>query len=482
MSLSEQLLHIGSSLSGIYPELFLVAFFLLAIIFQLAMPARHQESPVVLIGLHGAGAVVFLGLLLYQQHTGAEGLLFEHMLESSANATFFKILIALAWIAALFHIAIARYRFLPEFSLLMASAVVGASLLCLSANLLMVYLSIELISLSSYLLVALSPKAKASEGGLKYLLFGGISSAIMLYGISFVYGLTGTLDLGPDMWPQLSEAPPVVLATTSLLLLGGLLFKLSLIPFHIWTPDTYQAAPTPIVSFLSAVPKIAVLLALARIVFALPAPALPLLGGIALISMTIGNVGALWQRNARRLMAYSTIAQAGYLITGLLVTGDAGLRAATFYLIAYVLLSMSAFLLIDLFAPQTETDLEGFSGKGKKWVSGGIAVTIVMVGLAGLPPTVGFTGKWLVFSVMWSSYAENGETWRLILLAGGILNAAISLAYYLKIPYLLFFKNPVPDPDKTAAPQMLAYPIVAVSIIAITLLLFFKPEWVLHWI
>jgi NADH-quinone oxidoreductase subunit N len=483
LSLSEQLQHIGQSLTGIYPELFLVVFFLAALILELALPHDETKSAVSrpILVLHWIGAVTFLGLLAWQMEWAERRSLFGHMLELTDQSIFFKALVGISWLITLFHIQKLNYRFQPVFFVLLATAVLGASLLCMASNLLMVYLSIEIISLSSYLLVGLSPYAKASEGGLKYLLFGAISSAIMLYGISFIYGLTGTLDLGPELWTSLDQAPSLVLMTTSLLVLGGLLFKLSLIPFHIWTPDTYEATPTPIVSFLSAVPKIAVLLALVKLVESLPEATLPLLGGIALISMTAGNVGALRQDNARRLMAYSTIAQAGYLIVGILILGKTGVNTATFYLIAYMLLSMSAFLLIDLFAPQTDTALKQLEGKGKLWTIGGIAVIVVMVGLAGLPPTIGFTGKWLIFSALWESYSTTGERWKFILLTGGILNAAISLAYYLKIPYLLFFKEIQKTEEGQTAPSLngLSSSLVAALVIFLALLFFFQPQLLL---
>lgn len=479
MALLDQLHHIRQSLSGIFPELFLVVFFLSVLLCELFLHKQDQpqEPRKAIPVLHFCGAAIWLGLLIVQWYTGERGMLFGQMIQLDDKSIFLKILLAAAWLATLFHIRFLGYKFQPEIYALLASAVLGAGLLCMASNLLTLYLSIELISLSSYLLVSLSPYPKASEGGLKYLLFGGVSSAIMLYGISLVYGLTGSLDINPEMWAPLYEASPLVLHVTILLTLGGLLFKLSLIPFHIWTPDTYEAAPTPIISFLSAVPKIAVLLALYRVVAALPAGVLPVIGGIALISMTAGNAGALWQTNARRLMAYSTIAQAGYLITGIAAFGSTGFHTAVFYLSAYVLLSMSAFLLIDRFVPQSDGSFSLFNGKGSTWIAGGIALTIVMVGLAGFPPTVGFTGKWLVFSALWDKYTASGERWMFILLAGGILNAAISLAYYMKLPYLLFFKTTVPQASSSPSGRYgRSDVLVAVSILLLTVFLFFRPE------
>lgn len=472
MSLTDQLQHIAGSLSGFYPELYLAAFFLFILILELFLRKNPENTSQTLVAAHWAGAAGLLAILIYQWFHVSDTRLFGQMLVLDREAVFFKLIIAIAWIITLFHIRKLRYQFQAEVYLLFSGAVLGGLILCMASNMLTLYLGVEFISLCSYLLVGLHRDVKASEGALKYLLFGGVSSAVMLYGISLLYGLTGTLDLSIAIQSALADTQPLVLIVTTLMTLGGLLFKLSLIPFHVWTPDTYEATPTPVVSFLSAVPKIAVLIALSRLLTTLPAEIYPVVGGIALISMTAGNVGALWQKNARRLMAYSTIAQAGYMIVGLII--PSGLQAAAFYLSAYVLLSMSAFLLLDLFAPKTDTDFSWFEGKGKFWPLGGAALTGVMVALAGLPPTVGFTAKWLVFSSLWESYS--GEKWVMVLLIGGILNAAISLAYYMKIPYLLFFRNTEQTPTVYRRSSL----VVAGVVLVLVVLFFIKPEIILR--
>jgi NADH-quinone oxidoreductase subunit N len=344
-----------------------------------------------------------------------------------------------------------------------------------------IYLSLELISISSYLLVALSPYKKAAEGAIKYLLFGAASSAVMLYGISLIYGLTGTMDITSEaITIGLSNNPDLVVTVTIVLTLAGLLFKLSLVPFHVWTPDVYEAAPTPLVSFLSVAPKAAVVLVLMRLAGILPAQYFPILGGIALISMTIGNVAALWQTNARRLLAYSSIAQAGYLLVGIAAYSRFGFESAVFYTAAYLVINLSAFFMIDLLQPKRETKLAEYEGLGRKniWIS--VAVTVVMVALAGLPPTAGFTSKLLVFSALWESYHQQQFPWMLWLLIGGILNAAISLAYYMRLPYLLFFKSINTKSIKTN--NGIPGKVIASLLIVTLLLLFFNPEWLTKWI
>lgn len=478
MSLIDQIQHLRNSLTDLYPELFLIIFFLATLVSELAISKNHTPETKFsrLLKLQWVGAFLLLALLAIQWTTAERGALFHNLLLLDSKAIFFKILVALTWIFALFHLQKLRYRFQPELLILLASAVLGSLFLCMAANLLTVYLSMEVISLSSYLLIGLSPKAQASEGSLKYLLFGTVSSAIMLYGISFLYGLTGSLDLSAEAWSALMENDPYIITVTILLTFGGLLFKLSLIPFHVWTPDTYEAGPTPIISFLSTAPKIAVLLALSRLLSALPEAAAPILGGIALISMTVGNTGALWQQNAKRLLAYSTIAQAGYLMVGLVSVNQTGFETGVFYLVAYAFLSMSAFLLADLFSPRSDLNFAHFNGKGSAWTIGGVALTFVMVALAGLPPTIGFTGKWLIFSSLWESYRAAGNTWMLVLLIGGILNAAISLAYYLKLPFLLFFKKDENGAEAQAGWATPVNSIVALFILCVVIGLFLQPQ------
>ncbi|MCE7073291.1 NADH-quinone oxidoreductase subunit N [Dyadobacter sp. CY327] len=390
-------------------------------------------------------------------------------------------MITLAWIFTLIHVRVLKYDFPPEFNALLIAAVAGMNLLTMSTHLLTIYLSLELISVSSYLLVAMSPYKKAAEGGIKYLLFGAASSAVMLYGISLIYGITGTMDITSEaMTAGLMNNSPLVITVTIVLTLAGLLFKLSLVPFHVWTPDVYEAAPTPLVSFLSVAPKAAVVLVLMRLAGILPAQYFPVLGGIALISMTIGNVAALLQTNARRLLAYSSIAQAGYLLVGIAAYSRFGFESAVFYTAAYLIINLAVFFLIDLLQPVSNTNLTCFEGLGRRnmWISS--ILTTAMIALAGLPPTAGFTSKLLVFSALWESYHQQHFPWMLWLLIGGILNAAISLAYYLRIPYLLFFKALAQK--KAPANQSITGKFIAGLLVVTILLLFFNPGLLTRWI
>ncbi|KQS23875.1 NADH-quinone oxidoreductase subunit N [Dyadobacter sp. Leaf189] len=482
MNISEQLIHIRQSLAGIVPEIFLAFLFCFILLAELLFLKRvdAKKSAAYLSSIALAGSVIVI-LLLLLQWNAEPSFRFHPLLFLDRQAVFFKLLIAFAWLFTLLHVRILKYDFPPEFNALLIAAVAGMNLLSMSTHFLSIYLSLELISISSYVLVALSPYRKAAEGGIKYLLFGSASSAVMLYGISLVYGITGTMDITSEMMTiGLTNNPDFVVTVTIVLTLAGLLFKLSLVPFHVWTPDVYEAAPTPLVSFLSVAPKAAVILVLMRLAGILPAQYFPILGGIALISITVGNVAALWQSNIRRLLAYSSISQAGYLLVGIAAYSRFGFESAVFYTAAYLIINMAAFFLVDLLQPRSETAFTDYEGLGKKsvWISA--ALTIVMVALAGLPPTGGFTSKLLVFSALWESYHQQEFPWMLWLLIGGILNAAVALAYYMKLPYLLFFKNAGNKPytgnnDFTGK-------IVAGLLLAAVLLLFFTPELLTTWI
>lgn len=484
MDINEQLIHIRQSLAGIGPEIFLglfFCFFLLSEILLMKWLSKEEISRW-LHRLAIAGSLVSLVLVLGQWNEEPSFRFFP-LLFLDHQAVFFKVMIIVAWIFTLIHVQVLKYDFPPEFNGLLIATVAGLNLLTMSTHLLTIYLSLELISISSYILVSLSPYKKAAEGGLKYLLFGAASSAVMLYGISFIYGLTGTMDITSQaMTMGLTNNSDLVITTVIVLTLGGLLFKLSLVPFHVWTPDVYEAAPTPLVSFLSVAPKAAVILVLMRLAGIFPSHYFPILGGIALISITVGNVAALWQSNARRLLAYSSIAQAGYLLVGIAAYSRFGFETAVFYTASYLIINMTAFFLIDVLSPQSNTDLTGFEGLGRKytWISG--SLTVVMVALAGLPPTVGFTSKMLIFSSLWDSYHQQQFPWMLWLLIGGILNAAISLAYYLRLPYLLFFKERRSETLPGMQINSTAGNIIAGLLVTIVIAFFLKPEWLMQWI
>ncbi|MGA0557737.1 NADH-quinone oxidoreductase subunit N [Larkinella sp. VNQ87] len=503
MQLLDQLNDSILSLSGFWPEIaLLVAIGIIVLTDLVFMPRSEDRLSVATPGVFlpaNAGAatrnrtiqyglsllaVLVTGAFVIGQGSLEKGYLFNSVLLLDNQAVFYKFVVTLAAGFAILHAWTVRPKtaipldWLP----LLLSLLLGLYLMAMSVNLLTIYLSIELVSISSYLLTALSTSRKASEGGLKYLLFGAVSSALMLYGMSLLYGLTGTLAL-PDTLDQLSRNDSLVIYVAGFLTLAGILFKLSLVPFHVWTPDAYEAAPTPVVAFFSVGPKAAALLVLMRVLTILPAGFQTPLAVIALASITFGNLSALWQTDAKRLLAYSSIAHAGFLLVGVVAFNETGFEAATFYVATYVFINMAAFLLIDLLNQQQDENLtiQKFSGLGTRLPFLSAALTVVMIALTGLPPTVGFTAKLLAFSSLLEAYQTGGNPWLLALFGIGLLNAVVSLFFYLRIPFLLYFR-PASTTDLPHKTTPLS-PLILASVLTLAvLLLFFKPDWVLRWI
>ncbi|WP_234736963.1 NADH-quinone oxidoreductase subunit N [Tellurirhabdus bombi] len=491
MQLADQLHIILRSLSGFRPEVFLISAIALVVVADLVWlrrnPVTHQR---ILFSL-SIGAVLIAGALVFDQFQRENGFLFDTLLYLDNQAVFFKLIVTLATLIALVHAWVLPSKSTPlDWLPILLSLLLGLYLMTMSVNLLMVYLSIEVVSISSYLLTALSASRKASEGGIKYLLFGAVSSAIMLYGISLLYGLTGTLDLSSSLMEvELAKNTAYVVYVAGFLTIAGILFKLSLVPFHIWTPDVYEAAPTPIVSFFSVAPKAAALLVLMRLLTALPADFQTPMAVISLASITLGNLSALWQTDAKRLLAYSTIAHAGFLLVGLVAFNEVGFEATTFYVATYLFINMAAFVLLDLLAqPQKgELQLQDLQGLGSQYPLLSLALTVVAIALTGLPPTVGFTAKLLVFSALWEAFQQTGNSWLVALFAIGLLNAVVSLFYYLKLPFLLYFRARISD--NTASEAVLITPvshrsgtILALLLTIPILLFFFQPNWLARWI
>ncbi|QMW03035.1 NADH-quinone oxidoreductase subunit N [Spirosoma foliorum] len=502
MSLTDQLNDIINSLGGFGPEVWLSVAFCGLLVAELVLGRVTPLSKVRrwLVGL-SVGIVLVAGVWAVLLPT--RGYLFMHLLFVDNQAIFIQLVVALSAVAVLLYEAFTtservdgQSKLPLEWYALLIAMTLGLFLMAMSVNLLSIYLSIELVSICSYLLTALTRERKASEGGVKYLLFGAVSSAIMLYGMSLLYGMTGTLDLTADVFGAELARQDGAIATVALLLTGaGLFFKLAGVPFHVWTPDAYEAAPVPVAAFFSVGPKAAAVLVLMRIVTALPAesvfgetPANSLqtpLAVLALAGILIGNLSALRQTDAKRLLAYSTIAHAGFLLVGVVAMSQAGFEAVFFYVGTYLFISLAAFFLVDLLARSAGSDLtiSNFAGLGPKQPLLSVALTVVMLALTGLPPTVGFTAKLLSFSALYDAYQQSGNSWLLALFGLGLLNALISLVYYLKIPFLLFFR---PTLSAENSQQVTQIPKVAVwlsvGLVIPIVGLFLKPEVLLHWL
>ncbi len=474
MPILSQLQQILRALPHFLPELFLgVAFITMLIVEVLLKISRWSAKEQAVLGILALAFFVGSIVLVLNQWTTKPQFLFEHLLFLDSKAVYFKILVTLVAIGTVVHVQIKKTNLPPEFYSILLAILLGLYLMTMAVNGLSVYLSIELVSIGGYLLVAFGIDKQSEEGGIKYLLFGAVSSAVMLYGFSWLYGLTGTLDFTDPAFAQnLSQNSPRIIFIVSLLSLSGVFFKLSLVPFHPYTPDVYEAAPTPIVAFLSVAPKAAALLVLMRIVSLLPIDFQPLMAVVALISILVGNLAALAQNNYKRLMAYSGIAQAGFVLVGLAAANQSGFESAVFYITIYVFMNLAAFLLLDLLTDSA--DIKNLVGLGHSQPFFSILLTIVLVSLVGLPLTAGFTAKLLVFSALWQSNQSNDYLLTSLFVVG-LLNTLISLFYYFKIPFYLFFKES--ETDKVPSISNFLTIIWTIVLVLPIIILFFKSDW-----
>jgi NADH-quinone oxidoreductase subunit N len=427
-----------------------------------------------------------------------EKVFFLGLLRLSYSIWIFKILIISCSILTLLILpqsGFLKSKTLPrgEFYALLWSVTLGLCLLVMSANLLMIYISLELVSISSYLLASFGLNRQSAEGGIKYLLIGALSSGIMLYGMSLLYGFTGTLDfVGEDFAIGIAQANNTALGLALLFSLGGLLFKISIVPFHIWIPDVYEASPTPIVAFFSTAPKIAALFLLyefTRLGFTLPSGLFKgeitlaeVFALLAIATITLGNFSALWQTNLKRLLAYSSIAQAGFMMILLVVDSELGLKSFIFYSIVYLLTNFGAFLLVEMYAEGSgqKEDLKNLQGLGRIKPLPAILFTVLAISLVGLPPMAGFTAKLLIFSALWEAYLLTSSPLLMFLFVYGLLNAAVSLFYYLKIPYYLFMK------EKEGENNELIFQyydqVLLILLVTPVIVLFFRPDLILDFL
>jgi NADH-quinone oxidoreductase subunit N len=340
--------------------------------------------------------------------------------------------------------------------LLFASA--GMMFLVSSVDLLLTFISLELISLTSFVLAGFERgNQRSNEGAVKYFLFGAFSSAIMAFGLSLFYGATGT-----TLLIGVKETGGPVLILGVLLILLGFCFKASVAPMHFWVPDAYEGAPTPVTAYLSIAPKIATLAAMVRVFnVLLPVSILDLTSVLALLAgltMTIGNFTAFFQTNVKRLLAYSSIAQAGYIMIGLVSGNTLGIEGILLYSFTYVTMNIGAFAVAQVVGDRGAGDygLEAFNGLAKRSFGLALAMSFFLLSLAGLPPLAGFIGKFYIFS----SAVQSGH-WGLA--AVGVINSVVSVYYYMKIAYHMFFKPAADEGPVAIGPYLYGGLAVAVA-------------------
>jgi len=338
-----------------------------------------------------------------------------------------------------------------EFYALALAVCLGMFVMASATDLLMAYLGLEMVSILSFALAGFKHRdRKSSEAALKYAIYGGVASGCMLYGMSLLYGLTGTTALAGIAASELTAHSPATLTVAVALTLAGFGYKIAVVPFHQWCPDVYEGAPTPVTAFLSVGPKAAGFALLARFFHdAVPKelfetsgslfgshPWPVLLGAIAVATMTLGNMVALVQNNIKRLLAYSSIAHAGYIMLGMLVVGEQGNVAMMFYLFTYLFMNLGAFGVVCALQERgVGEDLKDYHRLGFRAPVIAACMAIFMVSLTGLPPTAGFAGKFLLFAAL----IQEGGTLLWTIAVIGVINSAISLFYYAKVLRTMYF-------------------------------------------
>lgn len=443
-----------ASLSYFYPELLLIGTTIAVIVLDLVITKSFILGELSLVLVSAS-----LWLIAQAPHSNGDWL-FNRMLVYDSFAIFFRALIALAAVVAVWmSIGSEEVKHCEqgEYYAMLVASTLGMFLMAESANLLMAYLSLELVSLTSYVLTGiLRNNRRSQEAALKYLIYGGVASAVMVYGMSWIFGLAGSLDfsvINRSLF-RIGPSSGLTVFVALVLVLAGMGYKIASVPFHMWAPDVYEGAPIPITTFLAVGSKAAGFALLTRFFY----PAIShltvdgrwealrnvewpqLLLVICAITMTLGNLAALQQDNLKRLLAYSSIAQAGYALMGFVVLSNDGVRAMLVYLFAYYVMDGGAFLVVMIVANETGREdigvYRGLAARGGALPA--IALTVFLLSLTGIPATVGFIGKFYIFAA-----AIRQQFYVLAVI--GILNSVVSLYYYMRPVKAMFLEAPEPD-------------------------------------
>jgi NADH-quinone oxidoreductase subunit N len=451
-----------SDLGQISPIAALTGFMLFAIVADLAIPLVRRSGVVAMVAV--VGYTYSLATAAYRWKFASPGPAYHGFATGDSFALFFEALFAILGIltVAISHSYLVRRGLREgEFHILVMAAVIGMMVLGSATSLVTVFLGLELFSIALYIACGFTRvETRGQEAAAKYLLVGGFASAFVLYGMALVYGASGTT-LIPEIAKNLGSASgsdPLLLL--GILLMGvGFAFKVSAAPFHMWTPDVYQGAPIPVTAFMSVGTKAAAFAMIVR-VFASGLPHLGpewqvLLAFVAATSMIVGNVMAIAQSSLKRLLAYSGIAQAGYILIGVIAGGQDGLAAVLFYLFIYLFMNFGAFAVVtQLAAPDGDHDrIADLDGLHRRSWPMAVLMTVFMLSLAGFPPFVGFFGKLFLFT----AGVNAGYTWLVVL---AVLMSVVSVYYYVRVL--------VPVWSPSGRPDVLRIPVGAAAAIALS--------------
>lgn len=449
--------YIINSLGLIKPEIAVSIALVILVMVDLIFAKDKKYLPyIALVGLLAAGYLVVqqFGISMFaSQPEGKEGLI-----SVDSFGAFFKLIVIFSSVIVVFlSISSSEIKSVfdrhGEYYALMFGMIVGMFFMISASDLILVYLSLELVSLSSYVLAGFTKQTmRNSEASLKYLIFGSSSSGIMLFGISILYGLTGTTNLYEiNAIIQNTQIQGIAFVLSSILIFAGIGFKISAAPFHFWTPDVYEGAPLPFTAYLSIASKaagFALLIRFIKVTFisSVNSEGFWQLIGIvdwqtflivlSILTMTLGNFAALWQDNMKRLLAYSSIAHAGYLLLGLAVLSDQGLTAIIIYFAIYAFMNLGAFFVVMLIANKINSEeLDDYKGLGYSMPLLGVSLAIFLVSLTGLPPTAGFIAKLYLFIAL-----VDANMIAVAVIA--LLNTVVSLYYYIRVLKNMYLVKP----------------------------------------
>jgi len=432
-----QIMPQGAEYIRILPEIVLSVFGMIIMVLDPLVDERATQK--LLGGIALLGSLAAIAATLYQAQFPGFG--FWGMVKVDGFSIFFHFLVtaitAVVILSSFEYMAVQRIRAGEYYGLILLGAV-GMCLMSSAVELVLIFIALEISSISTYVLAGFRRRAAiSSEASLKYFLLGSFATAFFLYGVALMFGATGSTSFSVIGQVLRSGQIPLLAYAGVALMFVGLGFKVAAAPFHVWTPDVYEGAPAPVVGFMSTAPKAAVFAVLLRVMFEINAPGrVGLIWVAAALSMTLGNVGALVQQNVKRLLAYSSIAHAGYLLVAFAALPDNGIPAAMFYTASYAAMNVGAFAVVSHIAGSGEryVTLDDYAGLGRRSPLLAATLTIFLLSLIGIPMTGGFFAKFYVFSA-----ALQANLIGLTII--GVLNSAVGAYYYLRIIVVMYMRE-----------------------------------------
>ncbi|MEP7033757.1 MAG: NADH-quinone oxidoreductase subunit NuoN [Actinomycetota bacterium] len=454
----------------ILPELILIGIGIVVLLGG-AIVKRAEPGALLAISLAGVLGAAAASIQLWNWHGGLT------VLAGAVAADRFAVVARLVILAATGIGLLYGYHYFersgegkPEFYPLVLFAASGMTLIAAASDLIVVFLALEILSLSLYVLTGFSSRLGSVEGAMKYFLLGAFSSAFFLFGVAMAYGATGSTRLSAVSRALAGQTGSQALALAAVGLLAvGFAFKVSAVPFHMWTPDVYQGAPTAITAFMSAGTKVAAFAAFMRVFNVAFQPLtldwMPLVWALAVLSVVVGSVLAIAQTDIKRLLAYSSVAHAGFILIGLSAPGQLGMSAALFYLVSYAVMILGAFGVVMLVSARGEdrTTIDSYAGLAKQSPLLAGLMALFLFSLAGIPPTAGFIAKVRVFTV-----AIGAGHWELALI--GVLASVVAAYFYLRVVTVMFMQEPADDaePDPSLLPRLaIVIPAVATLVLGV---------------